>query len=85
MLLAHAKDIDILDEDIHSPLSIAAMEGNTECTQILLGHGANCGIIDIDDKTPAELTTDAELSALLLKMMKIQEMNDTSKYSWGLF
>ena len=47
LLLASGADLAIADKAGFSPLQMAAQEGNIECIELLVGHGASADSISV--------------------------------------
>ncbi len=65
MLLDAGLDPNITTQAGSSALHRAAQIGNKEMVELLLGFGANATATNAAGKTPAELTTNPEIQALL--------------------
>ena len=52
VLLANGADIDALDEDQRTAISLAAKEGHLQASKLLIDEGASIEIADVDGMTP---------------------------------
>lgn len=52
LLLAHAADVELIDEDSNTPLHIASENDNVEAAKLLLDYGSNINSRGSEQQTP---------------------------------
>lgn len=70
--------VNKLDSENNSPLHYAAKHANLEMVTTLLKYKADPNVKNKDEKTPLAMTTNPEITALLLKHSAIQEKRSPS-------
>jgi ankyrin repeat protein len=69
ILLDNGSHVDYQDEDLWSPLHMAAACNHINIVQLLLEHGADTTLLDVDSKFALDHTTDANIHSIISDQM----------------